>query len=377
MTPLGPDLFRDRLPLMLADIGTLVDCETPSADLAAVAAGAALVATLGERLLGSAPETLVVEGRTHLRWRLGEGDHPRVLLLCHQDTVWPLGSLATRPFAVTDGVLRGPGSFDMKTGLVMGLHALAALPAGLPVTVLVTGDEEIGSPSSRELIEAEARRSTAALVLEAAGDGGAIKTARKGVSMYAMTVHGRAAHAGLEPEKGINAGLELAHLVLAVAELGDPALGTSVVPTMSAAGTSSNTVPAVATLSIDARAATVVEQQRVDDAIRALTPTVPGALITLDGGINRPPLELAATADLFALAEKVAADLGCGPLHQIYVGGGSDGNFTAGVGTPTLDGLGAVGGGAHADNEHVLVDEIPARTAVLAGLIAELTRPVP
>lgn len=362
---------------MIADIGALVECETPSTDLAAVAAGAALVATLGKGLLGGPPETLVVDGRTHLRWRLGDGDAPRVLLLCHQDTVWPLGSLDNRPFSVVDGVLRGPGSFDMKTGLVMALHALAALPSGLPVTILVTGDEEIGSPSSRKLIEDEARRSTAALVLEAAGDGGAIKTSRKGVSMYSVTVHGRAAHAGLEPEKGINAGLELAHLVLAVAELGDRAVGTSVVPTMSAAGTSSNTVPAVATLSIDARAATVAEQHRVDDAIRALTPTVPGARITLGGGINRPPLEFTATSDLFALAEKVAADLGCPALQQIYVGGGSDGNFTAGVGTPTLDGLGAVGGGAHADNEHVLVDEIPARTALIAGLVAELTRPGP
>src|SRR6478735_8055082 len=151
---------------MLTDIETLVTRETPSADHHAVAEGAALVAEMGERLLGSAPETLVVAGVTHLRWRFGSGDDPRILLLCHQDTVWPIGSLITRPFAITDGILTGPGSFDMKTGVVMALHALAVLrqqSSDLPITLLVTGDEEVGSPSSRELIESEARRSTAAL----------------------------------------------------------------------------------------------------------------------------------------------------------------------------------------------------------------------
>jgi len=371
------DVFAARLPAMLSDVGTLVSCESPSVDHAAVAAGAALVADLGERLLGSAPETLLVDGVTHLRWRFGAGDDPRVLVLCHQDTVWPIGSLATRPFAITDGVLTGPGSFDMKTGVVMALHAVAVLReqvADLPVTVLVTGDEEVGSPTSRELIESESRRSTAALVLEAAGDGGAIKTGRKGVSFYRLTVHGRAAHAGLEPEKCANAGLELPNLALGIAESGDPAVGTSVVPTMSSAGTSTNTVPATATLAVDSRARTVAEQLRVDAAIRTLTPTVAGTSISVDGGPNRAPLETASTAALFALAQQVAAELGLGELPQIHVGGGSDGNFTAGVGTPTLDGLGAVGGGAHADGEHVLVGPIAERTALVAGLVHRLTR---
>jgi len=373
----GLDVFADRLPDMLDDIGTLVTCETPSADHDAVAKGAALAAEFGERLLGSAPETLVVDGVTHLRWRFGTGDDPRVLVLCHQDTVWPIGSLATRPFAITDGVLTGPGSFDMKTGVVMAMHALAVLRESvedLPVTVLVTGDEEVGSPTSRELIESEARRSTAALVLEAAGDGGAIKTGRKGVSFYRLTVHGRAAHAGLEPEKGANAGLELAHLALAIAQFGDPTVGTSVVPTMSSAGTSTNTVPASATLAVDSRARTVAEQLRVDAAIRTLTPTVAGTSISVDGGPNRAPLETASTAKLFAVAKQVAGDLGLDELPEIHVGGGSDGNFTAGVGTPTLDGLGAVGGGAHADGEHVVVGRIAERTALVAGLVHRLTR---
>ena len=371
------DTFTARLPDMVDDIGHLVRCESPSSDLAAVAAGAAEVAALGRRLLGVEAETLVVDGCTHLRWRLGDGDRPRVLLLCHQDTVWPIGSLTTHPFSVNDGVLRGPGSFDMKTGVVMVMHALAALDAagrGLPVTVLVTGDEEVGSPSSRWLIEDEARRSTAALVLEASGDGGAIKTSRKGVAFYRLTIHGRAAHAGLEPEKGINAGLELAHVALAAARFGDPSVGTSVVPTMSSAGSTTNTVPALATLAVDSRAPSVVEQLRVDAAIRTLEPTLPGARITVDGGPNRPPLETSATLGLYDVACGVAAGLGLRPIPQIHVGGGSDGNFTAGVGTATLDGLGAVGGGAHADDEHVIVDQIPARTALLAGLVTALTR---
>jgi glutamate carboxypeptidase len=367
--------FADRLPAMLDDIGTLLTCETPSADHAAVARGAGLVAELGRRLLDARPETLVVDGVTHLRWRFGADDDPRVLVLCHQDTVWPIGSLATRPFAITDGVLTGPGCFDMKAGLVMALHAIAVLRAeqpDLPITLLVTGDEEVGSISSRELIESEARRSTAALVLEASGDGGAIKTGRKGVSFYRLTVHGRAAHAGLEPEKGANAGLELAHLALAIAQLGDSALGTSVVPTMSSAGTTTNTVPSSATLAVDSRARTVAEQLRVDAAIRSLSTTVAGTSLSVDGGPNRAPLETTATAALFALAQEVAAELGLGALPEIHVGGGSDGNFTAAVGTPTLDGLGAVGGGAHADGEHVLVAHIAPRTALLAGLISRL-----
>ncbi|MFD0891785.1 M20/M25/M40 family metallo-hydrolase, partial [Streptosporangium algeriense] len=182
---------------------------------------------------GAEPERVVVDGRTHLRWRFGR---PRVLLLGHHDTVWPLGSLDRLPFEVRDGVLRGPGCFDMKAGLVMAFHALAALDDLDGVTLLITGDEEPGSPSSRELVEDEARRCSAALVLEAAGPGGALKTERKGVSRYEVLVRGRAAHAGLEPERGVNAAVEVAHQVMAVAGLGDPALGTTVTPARLEAG---------------------------------------------------------------------------------------------------------------------------------------------
>jgi glutamate carboxypeptidase len=329
------------------------------------------VARIGTERLGASPERIVVDGRTHLRWRLGAGPS-RVLMLCHHDTVWPVGSLSTRPFDVTDGVLRGPGCFDMKAGLVLGLHAAAELADRSGVTMLVTGDEEIGSPGSRALIEAEAAGCAAALVLEASADGGALKTERKGVSLYEVQAHGKAAHAGLEPERGVNATLELAHQLLAVAAIGDPARGTAVTPTVMSAGTTSNTVPAAGQFAVDVRVRDGAEQDRVDAAMRALRPALDGARLEVTGGPNRPPLDSAASAALFARATALAVALGLGPLTCAAVGGGSDGNLTAGVGTPTLDGLGAVGGGAHADDEHVLIAELPRRAALVAVLIADL-----
>jgi len=216
------------LSLLLADLRELVECESPSGDLAAVARSADVVARIGTARLGVAPEYVVLDGRTHLRWRLGAGPS-RVLVLGHHDTVWPMGALATHPWSLEDGVLRGPGCFDMKAGLAMALHAAAGLDG---VTILVTGDEELGSPSSRGLVEEESRRAEAALVLEASADGGALKTERKGVSLYDVRVTGRAAHAGLEPERGVNATLELAHQTLLVHALSDPARGTTVTPTL-------------------------------------------------------------------------------------------------------------------------------------------------
>jgi len=362
--------FQADLPVLLADIEALVTCESPSADLGAVARSADAVARLGHERLGTPPERIVLDGHTHLRWRLGAGP-ARVLLLGHHDTVWPVGSLATHPFGVADGVLRGPGCFDMKAGVVMALHAAAAMPTA--VTILITGDEELGSPSSRLLIESEARQCVAALVLEASADGGALKTERKGVSLYRVEASGRAAHAGLEPSKGVNATVELAHQVLAVAALTAPERGTTVTPTVSSAGTTSNTVPAAGEFAVDVRVREPAEQDRVDAALRGLRPVVPGARLAVTGGPNRPPLPATSSAGLFARAAVLAADLGLAPLTSAAVGGGSDGNFTAGVGTPTLDGLGAVGGGAHADDEHVLVADLPARTALVAALIRDLS----
>jgi glutamate carboxypeptidase len=365
-----------RLAQILDDIAELVTCESPSSELAAVAASADVVARMGERLTGRAPERITSDGRSHLRWRFGGALHDtapaRVLLLAHHDTVWPLGSLATHPFSVTDGVLRGPGCFDMKAGLVLALHAVAVLGAPAGVTVLVTGDEEVGSPSSRALIEAEAAGCRAALVLEASADGGALKTERKGTSLYHVRVLGRAAHAGLEPEKGINATTELAHQVLAIGGLADPARETSVTPTAMSSGTTLNTVPATGELAVDVRMWDAGEQERVEAGMRALAAVLDGAALEVTGGPNRPPLASSASAELFARAARLAARLGLPPLARAAVGGASDGNFTAGAGIPTLDGLGAVGGGAHADHEHVLVAELPGRAALLAALIDDL-----
>ncbi|WP_329027186.1 M20 family metallopeptidase [Streptomyces sp. NBC_00690] len=361
---------------MLADLEELVLCESFSADVEAVARSARVVADLGSRLLGAAPQTVVVDGVVHLRWSFGT---PRVLLVGHHDTVWPIGSLTTHPWSVVDGIARGPGVFDMKAGLVQLFHALASLPSLDGVCVLVTGDEELGSLTSRALIEESARGCAAALVLEASADGGALKTARKGASWYEIVVDGKAAHSGLEPEKGANAAVEAAHQILAVSGLG-PLLNrdlpsphgpdvTTVTPTLVSAGTTGNTVPARATISVDVRAPSTADQRRVDELIHGLTARTAGTRIRVSGGPERPPLEPASSARLFALAQQAATRLGMAPLRGVAVGGASDGNLTAGVGCPTLDGLGAVGGGAHADDEHVVLAEMPARAALLAELI--------
>ncbi|MEU3463806.1 M20/M25/M40 family metallo-hydrolase [Streptomyces sp. NPDC006733] len=371
---------------MLADLAELVLCESFSADHAALARSADVVGALGARLLGAAPERIVIEDVPHLRWVFGT---PRVLLVGHHDTVWPTGSLRSHPWSVVDGIARGPGVLDMKAGLVQMFHALASLPSPDGVCVLVTGDEEVGSPTSRALIEHAARGCAAAFVLEASADEhGALKTARKGTSRYEVVVRGRAAHAGLEPHKGINAAIEAAHQVLAIAELASAvdadtahaagaasALGaTTVTPTLLTAGSTLNTVPALARISVDVRVPSASAQERTDVLLRGLTARTPGARLEVLGGGQRPPMEPESSAALFALAAGICAELGQEPLRGIAVGGASDGNYTAGVGCPTLDGLGGVGSGAHADSEHVVVDRIVPRTRLLAQLIARAPR---
>jgi len=355
---------------MTEQLAALVAVESPSADLAATARCADLVAGLGREMLGAGPEVLSIGGRTHLRWRW-PGQH-RVLLLGHLDTVWPIGTLARLPFEVTGGDrATGPGCFDMKAGLVQMFHALAELTDLAGVTVLVTSDEEIGSDTSRGLIEAEAQQARAVLVLEPSAEG-ALKTARKGTSFYRVRAQGRAAHAGLDPERGVNAALELAHQVLAVTALQRAAAGTVVTPTLLSGGTTENTVPASASMSVDVRCATVSEQERVDREIRALPGVLPGSSLTVAGEINRPPMPAENSALLFAVACQVAAGLGLPEPEAAAVGGASDGNLTAALGVPTLDGLGAVGGGAHADDEHVLLSAMPERAALLAGIVEVL-----
>ncbi|MFF6983702.1 M20 family metallopeptidase [Streptomyces sp. NPDC008343] len=361
------DRFRAVLPAMLRDLGELVSVESPSHDTAALARSAAVVAAQGSRLLRAEPELLVVEGRTHLRWKFGSGPS-RVLLVGHHDTVHPLGTLERSPWTVSGGIARGPGCFDMKAGLTLIFHALAALDDLDGVAVLVSADEELGSPTAKGLIEETARGCSAAFVTEPSADG-ALKTTRKGISQYEVAIQGRAAHAGLEPERGVNATVELAHQVLAIAALNAPAVGTSVTPTVVAAGDTVNTVPGAATIAVDVRALTVAEQQRVDKALHSLTCLLPGADMQIRRPVHAPPLEAASSEGLFGLAERVAADLGLPRPRGATVGGGSDGNLIAALGVPTLDGLGAVGGGAHTAAEHVVVDDLPRSAALLAGLV--------
>jgi glutamate carboxypeptidase len=365
------------LPALVADLEALVRCESPTSDREATGRCVDLFAEMGTRLLGTAPERVETGGAEQLRWRFGVGD--RVLLLGHLDTVWPLGTLERLPFAVTgEGRITGPGCFDMKAGLVQMLHALAALrdtkPQGIldGVTILITTDEEIGSPAARPLIQDEARRTQSVLVVEASADGGALKTARKGAGFHRLHVLGRAAHAGLEPERGANAAVELAHQILRIVDLADPAAGTTVTPSLTQAGDSANTVPGTAQVTVDVRAFSVEEQQRVAAGLAALEPRMEGTSLRVEQGSESPPLPHSASRDLFARAREAAARLGLAPLDGVAVGGGSDGNWTAAVGTPTLDGLGAVGGGAHAENEHVLAAAMPERTALLAELVADL-----
>jgi glutamate carboxypeptidase len=363
------DALRARSSAMLESVEALVRIESPSTDRSATAACADELAALGHELLGARPQRVDVEGCPHLRWSFGE--RTRVVLLGHLDTVWPLGTLARWPFSVQGDIATGPGAFDMKAGLVQGLYALAMQDDLDGVTVLVTGDEELGSPTSRPLVEDTARDAEAVLVLEPSARG-ALKTVRKGVSLYRIETSGRAAHAGLEPEEGVNALVELAHQVLAVVDLARPEIGTTVSPTVLTAGTTSNVIPARGTLTVDVRVASSAEQERVDEGIRALSAITPDASVTVSGGPNRPPLSEGASTALLIEARRLAAALALPPLETATVGGASDGNFTAGLGVPTLDGLGAVGDGAHAEGEHIVVAAMPERAALVAALVADL-----
>lgn len=357
---------------MLTALEALVTCESPSSDAAATTRCLEVAAGIIGDWLGEKPRIVESEGRRHDLYTFGpDGSGVEILLLAHVDTVWPEGTLGQIPFSLTDGVVRGPGVFDMKAGLVQGLAALTGLDRLDGVGLLLTTDEEVGSPTSQSLIQDTARGARAVLVLEPGVDG-ALKTERKGVSMYELVVTGKAAHAGLEPEKGVNALIELAHLVLGLEAAARPEVGTTVTPTVATAGTTRNSVPESASVMVDVRATTAAEQDRVHAELTSRAATLAGASIEIRGGPNRPPLEHAASADLFARASDISRRLGQGELREVSVGGGSDGNFTAGMGIPTLDGLGAVGDGAHARHEHVLADAMTPRAELVKELIAEL-----
>jgi glutamate carboxypeptidase len=369
--------FQARQDEMLAVIEQLVTQETPSSDKARLDAFAALLA---QRLqdAGATVEILPnAERGNHVRARFGPNNGAKpALILCHYDTVWAVGSLATHPYRIEEGKAYGPGIFDMQTSLMLSEYVARAtrdlsLDLPRPVTILITSDEEVGSPTSRALIEEEALRSQYVLVMESPLPGGVLKTSRKGAGGYTLEITGRAAHAGVEPERGISAIQELAHQILALHSLTDMAKGSTVNVGVVQGGTVSNVVAPNATAKIDIRSWTQEEADRLSKAIEGLQPVTSGATLRITGGWNRPPLERTATADLFAKAQVIGRKLGL-ELADGGTGGGSDGNFTGALGIPTLDGLGVPGHGAHADHEHIEVNEIAGRAALLMALLAEL-----
>lgn len=353
------------LDVLLDDLRRLVEIESPSLDVEAVTASAENLAALIEERTGRAARLVDGPAGPHVHW--SGGGRPTVMILGHHDTVFPIGALAARPFTVADGKVTGPGVFDMKGGIVQAIHAVAALDDASGVEMLFTSDEEVGSESSRALLEERALACGNVLVLEPSGDGGAVKTARKGAGTFEVVVHGRASHAGLDPEQGVNSLIEAAHQVLRIATFGDAAAGTTVTPTVARVGTADNVVPAEARIRVDVRVTSSDEKDRVEALMAGLTAVDPDARVEVLGSIGRPPMPESSSATLFPLA--AAAMPG---IEGVAVGGASDGNFTAALGVPTLDGLGAVGGGAHADHEFVLVDTMPARVDLLTGILRRL-----
>ncbi len=376
MAPQFLDYCTSHLDWLLEFIEALVAIESPSDDPAAVNRCGTELASRLAAIGGTVTRVPSTTAGDHLRVSFGQGSR-QILLLGHFDTVWPIGQLTTMPLKRENGRLYGPGIFDMKAGIGLATLATRAVLAegGLDqcqVVMLWTADEEIGSTTSRALIEAEAKRSVAALVFEPSLPGGGLKTSRKGVGQFEMRVRGVSAHAGLDPGKGISAVRELARQIIAIDDLQDPASGVTVSVGVIEGGTRANVIPAEARAIIDARAVTRADADRVERVMKALRPQIAGAQVSVTGGFDRPPLErTAGVAGLFEAAQAVARELGLS-LEEGSAGGGSDGNFTAALGVPTLDGFGAVGDGAHALHEHVELDALAPRAAVIAGLLARL-----
>lgn len=375
-----PDLLRflgEQQPRMVAMLANLVEHESPSNHKPSLDL---LGELLARELQGLGAEVQVLpQGRAgdHVLARWGQGE-AGVLLLGHMDTVWDIGTLAQRPVRVEDGKIFGAGAEDMKGGIVVGVWALRALRSlgqfpSFPVTFLLTSDEEIGSGTSRTIIEAEARRSRAVFVLEPAEPPlGSYKTQRKGVGEYRVEVTGRASHAGVDHQKGRNALLELAHQILAIQDFTDYATGTTCNVGVAAGGTRTNVVPANAWAEIDVRARTVAEASRIDRLLRSLRPHLDGTHLDVTGGFDRLPLERTpAVAALFERACSLAGEMGIA-LTEAATGGASDGNITAGLGIPTLDGMGVVGDGGHSTQEYAVLDSLPERAAILAAMLATL-----
>lgn len=370
--------YATRREAILKSIRELVERETRSREESRLNDIAGFVA--GQlREIGGEVELIPQTGYgTHLRARFNF-DHDRtersVLVVGHLDTVWPVGALERMPFRVTpEGCAHGPGIFDMKSGVAIIIESLRTivmrrLATKRPVALLLTCDEEIGSQTSRPLVEEEARNAAAALILEPPISGGVVKTGRKGIGTFTVRALGRAAHAGLDPEKGVNAIVELAHQTLRLAALNDYERGNTVSVGLIEGGSALNVVPACASAKVDVRFWAPEEGEMLVAAIRGLSPAIAGARIEVSGGINRPPMPRSEkNLALYEHARALAAELEF-DLREEVVGGGSDGNFIAALGVPTLDGLGVDGAGAHAEHEHIVIDDIPRRAALLTRLM--------
>ena len=369
--------FQSQLSEMVDVLKTITELESPSTDKSACDA---LINWLAGEVAarGGLPQIIEqVDRGNHLRAEWGTGDE-QLLVLCHVDTVWSLGELAKRPFHSDGNKAYGPGVFDMKCGTVQALFALNHLkeqgwPLAKKVVVLFNTDEEIGSITSRPFIEAEAKRSKAVLVLEPAiAPHGALKTARKGVGRFEIVVEGVASHAGSNPKQGASANLELAKQTVWLHSLNDFDKGTTVNVGVMQGGTRANVMAARAQAQVDLRVMTMSEAERMVPLILGRQAETPNTKLTVTGGLNRPPMERTpAMVAMYQLAEQLAQELGI-EISEGMTGGGSDGNFTAALGIPTIDGLGAVGDGAHAVHEYVVLSKIPERTALLTRLLQEL-----
>jgi glutamate carboxypeptidase len=373
--------FAARQHELLTFVCALVETESPSGD----GDGSSAVVDLLAGAAGSIGSVSSVERIAsedfgeHVRIRAfaTESNAAPIVILGHTDTVHPRGSIKERPWHTEENRIYGPGIFDMKANCALALEVLRAfevtdMPSPAPVTILLTCDEESGSSSGRALVEAEAKNARAVLVLEPSASGGRAKTARKGTGMFTIEVKGRAAHAGLDPEKGVSAVLELARQTVRLHELNDSASGTNVTVTVVSGGTHSNVVPADARAEVDMRFTSLDKGRRIEKEILGLKPIDSRAELIVRGGVNRPPLERTENVfRLYARAREIAALLDF-ELGEASVGGGSDGNFAGALGAPVLDGLGIEGDGAHAAHEHIIVDNIATRGALLAGLIASL-----
>jgi len=368
--------FQQELPAGLQFLESMVNMESPSTDKMLVDRFARFVGSRFESIGGAVDYSRAERFGDHLRVTFKGQSPERILLLGHTDTVFPAGESAKRPFRITGSSATGPGVFDMKAGILLMWMALRGLthdksPLANSVTVLLTSDEEVGSTSSRALLEAEAGMAKAVLVLEPSLPGGTLKTARKGVGRFTIKAVGRAAHAGIDPRKGINAIEEIAHQVLKLQSMGDNS-GTTVTVGVIQGGTRSNVVPAEAAVEVDVRIASAEAAERISNGIHSLEPHLSGAKLEVRGAISRPPMvRTADTARLFSLAQSVGAEMGI-DIQEGSTGGASDGNFTSALGIPTLDGLGAIGDGAHSTDEFVDIPSLPFRAALIAGLIQRI-----